>query len=784
MTQGTSDLVTPQRLRALFEPRSIALVGASENSGWCRAVADNLRAVGYPADRFFPVHPKRERAFGRAAFRSLRDLPEPVEVAFVVAPPHALESVLDDAGAAGVRSVIVLAAGYREAGPEGAAAEAALVEAAVRNDVTLLGPNGLGYLNLRAAAAPCSLAMGAPPPPGPVSVLLHSGRLAGAVLDFTRAHGCGVGFVASMGNEAMVTTADVLDYLIEDPGTEVIALFLEGVRDAARFREQARRALAAGKPVVAMKVGTSPGGQAAAASHTGALAGDDAVAGAAFRQFGVARCDSLEELLVTAGAFAAGGRPRGRRLGVVTSSGGANDIISDLAHREGLAIEEFSERTRRTLAGHLPPFASPGNPLDVTAFGLANGAVMPRGPVEQALEVVVDDPNLDLVLYLGPNVPQAEPSSAAARAAVGDRVRDAAATIARSPVPVYPVSFTCTDAGGYGLSLLAGAGLHVLAGLDLGMKAIGHVVRWQDKRTAVLPAPAPSAASFSGRITASGVRSVLGEPGARRPSELTARRLLELGGVPVVPAELAAGPTAADVDALDEIGERLGYPLAVKVCSPDIAHKSDIGGVVLGVDTPEALRDAVARVLAAGESVPDAGVLGALVSPMRPAGGTELIAGVTRDPVFGLVLTVGLGGVFTEVMRDVAHRLLPATPADVAEMLTELTGFALLRGARGTVPADLDVLTGVITRLGDLALAMDAGLGPRFAAIEVNPLHVHGARVEALDALVVLAAPSGGAGIARTADVTDVRDMSRTLGMSRRPPARRRPRARAARRAE
>lgn len=717
-------LVTPERLKGLFEPRSIALVGASERSAWCRSVVGNLELLDFDGP-LVPVHPSNKTVFGRPALASLRDLAEPVDLAFIAAPPKAVPGILDDAQAAGVENVVVLAAGYGEMGDQGRLLEKELLEQATANGLTMLGPNGLGYINARRQVAPCGFGLKRAPDPGPVSVLLHSGRLAGSVLEFSAAHATGAGFVASMGNETMVTTADVIDYLLEDESTRVVAMFLETIRSGSRFRELAEKALDLGKPLVAMKVGRSPGGQAAAAAHTGALAGDDAVTDAAFRQLGVTRVNSLEELLVTAGAMARYGAPRGRRMGVVTASGGACDVIEDLAHREGLAVPEFDARTVEGLRNYLPDFASSvQNPLDVTAQSRVTGPGPQRGPVEQALELVVNDSNIDFVLYMGPVVQVTTDEEGTERAS-DLRVRDAAATMSQSPVPVYPTSFMCTDVPQPVQEVLAPHGMHILAGLELGVRALGHAVRWAERRQETRPYQQPPGLGGS-------MAHMLPPNGA--PTEWETQQLLARAGVPVIPTELVR-----DADEAVQAAARLGYPLAVKVSSPQITHKSDIGGVVLDVRDSEALVRAVESVVAAGKAVPGAEVQGALLAPMRPPA-HELLVGVTRDPTFGLVLTVGIGGVFVEVLKDVAQRLLPVTEQQALGLLGELAAIDLLRGARGQQPADLPEVAKVVEAICRAAVE----LGDRVEALEVNPLRVDGSHVEALDALLVLRAAGAG----------------------------------------
>jgi acetate---CoA ligase (ADP-forming) len=722
-------LVTPCRLAQFFAPRSVAIVGASDTSGWAQNVMLSSQTTGFTGP-LIPVHPRHPQAFGQPTVPSLRDLDEPVDLAFVLAPQHAVEDVLDDAAAAGVRNAVILASGYREVAGAGRHLQDRLVARAVKHDITLLGPNCLGFLNAHARSAPFGLIVPPPLTAGPVGIVLQSGALATAVLGFTRSHAIGVSTLASMGNEAVITTTDMIEYLIDDPATKVISLFLEEISRPADFARAAERAADAGKPIVALKVGSSPAGQAAALAHTGSVAGDDAVVSAELRRLGVIRVTSLEELLTTAALLGYGRNPRGRRMGVVTSSGGACDIIADRSADAGIEIPEFAPQTIAAIQPHLPPFAGARNPLDVTGYRLAHQRTSALIPLDHALDAAVEDPGLDFVLFSGLTLPEARPTNEALPGMIEERLDWLAKRMASAPIPVIPVGSTCVDISPYAREQLVPRGINVLAGIDLGISAIRNALWWTENRDRV--------AARAGRQEAGPLRRQATVPGAEGPavegavaqgpwSELAARELLAASGVPLVPAELATSAEEAAAAA-----ERLGLPVALKVCSAQITHKSDIGGVALGLTSAAEVRGAYQRIRAAADAVPGAQVDGVLVSPMR-TGGVELLAGVTVDPTFGQVLTVGLGGVWVEILRDTSLRVLPVGRDEVKQMLGELRGAALLRGARGTAAADLDRLAAVVCSLGDAAMSLDSSL----RALEVNPLWVSGDRVEALDALVV-----------------------------------------------
>ena len=691
------------------------MVGASDTSGWARFIVASSATVGYPGP-LITVHPGHATAFGKPTVPSLRDLPDPVDLAFILAPVQAVERVLEDAGAAGVRSAIVLASGYREVGQDGRALEDQMVARARTNAVTVLGPNCLGFLNAHARSAPFALTVPKPLTAGPVGIALQSGALASVVLAFARSHAIGVSMLTTMGNESMISTLDVLDYLVEDENTRVICLFLEEIGDLEQFARAAGKADQAGKPIVALKVGSSAAGQRAALAHTGSVAGDDAVVDAVLRQLNVIRVTSIEDLLCTAALLGYDRWPRGRRMGVLTASGGACDIIADGASAQGIEIPDFAPETVAAIAPHLPPFAAAKNPLDVTGYVLANARVSALTPIDHALDAAVQDPGLDFVLFSGVNVPEARPPDESAARMIAGRVAWLEQRMASSPVPVIPVGSTCVDLSEYGRQLLDRHHIHLLGGMEFGIRAIGHALRWVENRGHVWPGPDPGRNAASRVCPADGVWS-----------EEAARSLLTDCGVPVVPAELVHS-----ADEAVEAARRVGLPAALKVCSAQIAHKSDIGGVALGLATDAAVRAGYEQVVAAGRSVPGARIDGVLVSVMR-TGGIELLAGVTMDPAFGPVLALGLGGIWVEVLKDTSLRVLPVDADEVKRMLTELRGLPLLRGARGSRPADLDGLAKVITVLGDTAMSFKGAL----RALEVNPLWVNGDHVEALDVLVV-----------------------------------------------
>ncbi len=710
---------TPGQVRQLFNPRSVALIGATDKSRWSWSIFGNLQLHGF-AGPVYLVNPRGVPVHGQPSYARVADLPGPVDLAFVMVPTAAVLSVLAEVADAGIPSAVLLTSGFAEVGEDGAELERQVVDLARRRGLTILGPNGNGYINAAAGITPYGLPIDKPLLRGPVGVVLQSGALASSVLTFAQSRNVGVSLLVSMGNESMVSMTDVMRYLIDDDATRVIALFIESVRRPAEFLALAREALAKGKPVVAVKVGRSQAGARVARAHTGSLVGDDAVVEAVFRQNGVIRVGSLEDLIITAGLLAETGPLPGGRFGFVTASGGASEIIADRAEDEGIEIPEFAPGTVERLRRVVPDFAPVHNPVDVTGYILIN-----RDLMRNALAAVQDDPGLD-ALVLVSDLPRSAPPDPAP---VVEMFRQSSEVLRHTAKPVIVMGNTLTDITPFGRDVAGETGYPgVLGGIHHGMTALGHAVRWSQAyraakhRAAVEQAAAPQP----------GQRPELAlpeDPGASW-SEHRAARFLAAHGIPVVPGVLVTSPEqAADAAAAT------GFPVVVKLAADGIEHKSDIGGVKVGLTSAEQVRAAYADVTAAGRAAGAAG-LGALVQPQRTSG-TELLVGVVTDPAWGQVLAVGLGGVWVEILADTALIVLPAGRDQVLQALKSLRGARLLDGPRGTEKADLDAVADTITAVAELAQR----LGRRLEALEINPLLVRGSQVEALDALITWRQP-------------------------------------------
>ncbi|HEX4207074.1 MAG TPA: acetate--CoA ligase family protein [Ktedonobacteraceae bacterium] len=704
--------IAPERLHTFLRPRSIALIGATDNSRWSLCTFENLKRFEFPG----PIHlvnPNREMVHGQRALKSLRELDEPVDLAFVMVPTQHVFAVVEEAAALGTRQFVVLTSGFSEVGAAGAQLERDLLTFAREHDLLILGPNGNGFINVTDGITPYGLPISPPLIAGPVGVVLQSGALASAVLAFAQAHAIGLSLLVSMGNESMLSVTDVVDYLLADDNTRAIALFLESVRQPDELRRIADKARARNKPIVALKIGRSEMSARTALAHTGALVGDDAVNEAVFRQLGIMRVHSLEDLLITAGLAGYIGPLPGRRMGVVTPSGGACDILSDLAQDEGIALPDFAPETVARLQAMLPSFSSAHNPLDVTGYIVVDGTLQQR-----ALEVVVDDPNIDFVLNLA-SIEGSRELTAVALASIHEQYSHLAETIRAARLPVVLVSNTCLDLTATARSIVDLTKLHFIAGMEHGIHALGRLLWWSETSRAV--------AAANNQEEALPAAPRVAFPLVGSWSEARARTLLQKAGIPLVPGILATSAQEAV-----QAASTLGLPVALKIQSPALAHKSDVGGVALNLSTEDAVRQEFTTMLERVQAAsPEAEIEGVLVSPMRGAG-VELLVGIVRDPLWGLVLTLGLGGIWTEALKDTAVRVLPIQRSDIAAMLGELRGSALLRGDRGHLPVDSHALCDVIYRISVLART----LGPQLAALEINPLWVDGSHIEALDVLL------------------------------------------------
>lgn len=703
-------------LRPLLAPRSIAVVGASEGRGAGPTVLGNLRQLGY-AGEVYPVNPRYRELAGWRCYPSLDDVPGPVDTVAILLSSGLVLPILRQASDLGIRAAWALASGFAEAGPGGVALQREVAAFARERGIALCGPNCIGMVNVHARAATYSTALPASLRPGHVGGVIQSGAVCLGLVNSNR--GLGFSTIVSTGNEAVLDNADYIAYLADDPQTKVIVAFIEGFRRPDGFVEAAERARAAGKPLLVVKVGRSAVAQRATVAHTGSLAGADAIHDAVFRRHGVVRLDSLDEMLEAAELFLAARLPRGRAVALLTLSGGQIGLIGDLARDLDLHLPELSPEVRELLATVLPSYSPIANPLD--AWGAGNY----EETYPACLEIVARDPAIDLVGVAR----DTSPGIADREVRQSEVIVDAAIRVgAATDKPVVVFANVSTGLEPSIQQRAADGGVPLLQGTRESLRAIEALVWYAEHRRGVAASseePAPVEPAVLARIR---------EDLAARPGplgEAAAKRILAAAGIAVTRESSAGSRDQAVVRARE-----IGYPVALKVDSADIAHKTEAGGVVLDLRDDDQVRRAFEQIMRSARAYdPEARVDGVTVAEMVPPDAIEAIVGSITDPEFGPVVVFGLGGVLVELARDSVLRLAPVTQPEALEMTEGIRAAELLRGFRGRPPADVAALADVIVRVSHLA----AGLREEVAAIDINPLMIlpAGRGVVAADALIV-----------------------------------------------
>ncbi|WP_285413260.1 acetate--CoA ligase family protein [Variovorax sp. efr-133-TYG-130] len=707
MPGSLADMHADLALGRLLNPRSVAVIGASDDALRIggRPIA-YMRSQGF-SGRLMPVNPNRTQIQGLPAFASVAALPETPDVAIVAVAAHLAPQVVADLGARGTPAAIVFSAGFAEMGEDGERLQRRMVEAARAHGVRLLGPNSLGVLNPRIGfygSFSSVVEMGFPKP-GRVGIASQSGAYGSHILGIAREFGIGVSSCVMSGNECDISLGDLVQAFVNDGDTDVIAVYSEGIRDGARLLEALEAARLARKPVVMMKVGTSAVGSAAAQSHTASIAGNDAVTDAVLAEFGVVRARSTEHMLDVARLATRRIYPADNSLGVITVSGGAGVIVSDAAELAGLPMPEMPAAAQRHLKA-LIPFAAPRNPVDCTAQFMNDLSIAGR-----FAEAVVAEGGYRSVLGFFTYTVGAESIADGLRAQL-KAVRD------RHPDRLFVLSILASrervqqyEADGF--TVFEDPARAVVA-----IEAMGRFGRAFARRPAQEPPRVPAVAL----------------PGAT-PSEAEAKRVLAEAGIAVAPERACANARDAVAAA-----EALGFPVVLKILSPDIVHKSEMGGVLLNVANAGAVREGFALLMErAALATPDARIEGVLVAKQL-SGGVECILGIQRDPVFGPVAMFGLGGIFVEVMKDVVLRRCPFGEDVAEQMIRGIQGAPLLLGARGKPVADVKALAAMLSRLSVFAHQA----GPRLQSIDLNPVLAlpQGQGAFAADAVVVLSSAS------------------------------------------
>lgn len=701
MPNPSSDMaVADHPLDTMFSPRSIALVGATEKSFWSKLILQNYPVLGFTG-KVFAVNRRGEDVFGTPGFSSCAAIGEPVDVAFIMVPQAAVMEAMEEAASAGIRNVVILTSGYAEIGGEGQVLETVLLDRARELGVLVWGPNSLGFNNVGDGIPVSAISAMEPILPPSIALLTQSGATSIELNELAHSMNIGSSFVAATGNEGMITLSDLVDYLVDHEPTKAIAVFAESVRDPAAFIRAAERARAKRKPIVMLKIGRSALSGEVAKAHTGSLVGDDRVFDAICERLGVMRVRSLEELITTAGVAAATGPLPAPGVGFISVSGGACTMAADYAEVAGVSLPPHPPEAVEQLKGVLPSFGATLNPLDVT------GAAMGDPPMfAKTIPIVAASPEIGLIAIsvIVPVVPgQGYPP---ALPFIGEEV----AKLDKPAILVATTTRTLTD---YTRSWLAKYGLpHAVTGINPMLDAVAKLWFWSQALEQRPPEPiiTPTPATIA----------------ARPAGERDTLDVLAAAGVPVIPGRVATSAKQAA-----EIAAGFDGPAVLKISSPDIAHKTEVGGVRLNV-APDAVAASFDAVMAdVARAAPNAKLDGVIVSPMRQ-GGFELLVSVSRDAIWGPIITIGFGGTLVELLDDVAITPLPAGRAEIRALLGRLRGAKLLAGYRGGGAVDLDRLADAIVAIGDAAL----GFGPALEVLEINPLLVSPERIEALDALI------------------------------------------------
>lgn len=699
---GAMPEAASQSLLPILRPESVAVIGASDTPSRIGGrPIHSMKAMGY-AGRIHPVNPRRETVQGLPAFASIRDVPEPVDCALVAVPAAIAVGAIRDCADCGVKSAVVFTSGFAEQGEDGATAQAEIARIARDSGMRIVGPNCLGVFAMDSGwygtftNAPAMIER----PPGPVGIVSQSGAYGSHVLIVAQRRGVGANYWVTTGNECDVEIGEVIDFFVESPEVEIVVAYAEGIRDAARLRQALGKARDARKPVVFMKVGRTGEGARAAASHTASLAGSDAVYEALFRQYGVYRAGTTEELVDIAYACQYGSYPAGRRVSLQTISGGVGVQMADDAVRYGLEVAPLPPPVQKKLKA-LIPFAGTHNPVDFTAQALNEPDLMLEN-----IGLTIEEADYDSHIVFMTTVP--------ATPFMKDPCAELFRTV-RERWPEEPMIMSLVG-GRDVVEAYEKLGYPVFEDPSLAVRALAALTRFGEAfgRGAGSAPPEPPAGMLPAPAAPAGERDALA--------------ILASAGIPVVRASLAATPEEAVAAAA-----ALGGPCALKIASPDILHKTEIGGVLLNVEGDAAVADGARTLLRrAAERKPEARIDGVLVSEMA-AGGVETVLGAVCDPVFGPAVMFGLGGVFVEALKDVSFRLAPFGVDEAHRMIGEIRGRAVLDGMRGAPPADLDALADALARLSVFAAAN----AERIESVDINPFVALPEGGAAADALIV-----------------------------------------------
>ncbi|MGM0688385.1 MAG: acetate--CoA ligase family protein [Bacillota bacterium] len=704
-------------LETFFYPNSIAVIGASQNPLKPNGIPLYLlNMFSYKGD-VYPVNPKYDRVGGLKCYRSVLDIEAPVDMAIIGVAEAQAMNVLKECADKKVKSVIIFTSGFAEIGEKGRTKQAEMKIMAEESGMRILGPNCLGVMNYYNGTMASFFYNEEKKDlvyPKTLSFITQSGGLGGIIYQMVIQLSIGFNYFVSTGNEADVSFAEVLDYLVKRDEVSIVAGYLEGLQGDGRLLiEACRNALEKGKLVTILKVGRTASGAAAASSHTGTLVGADEVYDGLFRQFCVPRADDVEQMNALITLFAAGRLPAGKRIAVITISGGGGVVVADKCPEYGLEVVSLNESTQQSLREFFPTFGAVRNPVDLTSQLFLDTKLS-----QKALRLVMQDPEIDVAGFFY-NLEMPDPEAS------------------KKIIEVYKetdkplIVFTWPTGQGYALEAkknLVQAGIPVIEHIPSGLWAISALADWVNKAKEPFLYPQYKAGEEQNKSLEQFARFRQEKVSAM--TEWRSKLILDAYKIPITRERLAETAEEA-VSAAEEIG----YPVVLKVMSPDLLHKTEVGGVILNISGPDEVKKAFGQILErANKSNPAAVIEGILVQEMLGQG-LEVFVGIKKDPVFGPAVAFGLGGIFVEVLKDTAIRIAPLREEDAREMINEIKGKALFEGVRGRPPVDVDALVDILMKVSRLAVELKDSIGE----IDINPLIVFekGAGVVAADALIV-----------------------------------------------
>jgi len=704
-------------LNRLFKPASVAVIGASEVPG--KAAERRTRSLiqgGYPG-KIFLINPKRDTLFGRKAYPSILDIGEDVDLVMVVVAPKLIPQAVADSVKMHAKGIVIITAGLGETGEEGKRIEAEILRTATEGGAKIIGPNCSGLFS---AAGDMNL-LGVPPiQKGPLAVIAQSGNIIDSITHCAKMRGVGLSHIISAGNAIGVQFHEYIDYLGQDEGTQVILMYMEGIKEGGEIVRAARE-VSQRKPVVILKVGRSGAGARAAASHTGSLAAADAVVDAAFRQAGIVRVSNVDEMFDVAMAFANMPLPKGNRVAIVSEGGGDNSVAADNAEHFGLEVPVLPPATQERIRPFLLAGMPASNPIDYGGTAEENPDM-----INKVVETLMEEQGIDSVYVTGffggfkeiiaPHVGELEEKTS----------RELVRLMRQYGKPIA-VHTSFALAPFRSMEILSENGVLLTPSSERAAKCLAYMAKFgtrREKLALARPLPAVKVDAAMARTLIEAVKRA----GRKNLLETEARELLSLYGVALPPATLAKTP-----DEAADAAKAVGFPVALKIVSPEIIHKSDAGGILLNLGDEQAVREGFAKVVANAEKVssPEK-VLGVLVAPMAQKG-QECIIGMIRNPQFGAVIMFGLGGIFVEVLKDVSFRVAPPSDLDLDEMIHEIKGYPLLCGVRGQKPKDTGILKEVLQRVAQLAADH-----PEIQEVDINPIIVHEQGASVVDARIII----------------------------------------------